>query len=65
MVKKVTGIDFKVKYGPRRPGDANELVADPGKIKKELGFRPKYSDLETIVKTAYLWHSSHLHGFQD
>ena len=65
MVKKVTGIDFKVKYGPRRPGDATELVADPGKIKKELGFKPKYSDLETIIKTAHLWHSSHLHGFQD
>lgn len=56
MVKKVTGADFKVKIGPRRPGDANELVADPSKIKKELGFRPKYSDLETIVKTAWRWH---------
>lgn len=56
MVKKVTGVDFKVEVGPRRPGDADELVADPSKIKKELGFRPKYSDLETIVKTAWQWH---------
>jgi UDP-glucose 4-epimerase len=65
MIKKVTGLDFKVKYGPRRPGDANELVADPTKIKKELGFNPKYSDLQTIVKTAHLWHRSHPKGFQN
>lgn len=59
MVKKVSGINFPVKFGPRRPGDANELVADAAKIKNEFDWQPKYSDLETIVKTAWQWHSTH------
>lgn len=63
MVKKVSGVDFPVKYGARRQGDANELVADPLKIKRELGWQPKYSDLETIVKTAWLWHKLHPKGY--
>ena len=56
MIKKVSGNDFKVEVEERRRGDAEVLVADPTKIKKELGFSPKYSDLETIVKTAWQWH---------
>ncbi|MBI2031264.1 MAG: UDP-glucose 4-epimerase GalE [Candidatus Levybacteria bacterium] len=55
MVKKISGIDFKVKNSSRRSGDVDVLIADPTKIKKELGFEPKYSDLETIVKTAWEW----------
>lgn len=65
MIKKVTGVNLKVEYGPRRPGDANELTALPDKIKKELGWEPRYSDLETIVKTAYDWHKNHPNGFID
>jgi UDP-glucose 4-epimerase len=56
MVKKVTGVDFPVKVAGRRPGDADELIANPSKVNQELGFLPKYSDLETIVKTAWQWH---------
>jgi len=63
MIKKVSGVDFKIEESLRRPGDANELVADSSKIKKELGWEPQYSDLETIVKTAWLWHKSHPKGF--
>ncbi len=59
MVKKVSGKDFPVAVMPRRPGDPDELVADASKIKGELGFSPQYSDLETIVKTAWQWHSQH------
>lgn len=58
MVKKISGIDFNVTITKRRPGDAEVLVADVTKIKQELGFNPKYSDLETIVKTAWLWHKN-------
>lgn len=64
MVKKVSAVDFPVKYGERRPGDANELVADPAKIKNELKWQPKYSDLETIVKTAWQWHKLHPKGYK-
>jgi UDP-glucose 4-epimerase len=41
---------------PRREGDPAILVADPGKLKSELGLELKYSDLNTIVKTAWEWH---------
>lgn len=56
MVKKVSGIDFPVTETERRPGDADSLIADASKIKNELGFEPKYSDLRTIVESAWKWH---------
>jgi UDP-glucose 4-epimerase len=56
MVKKVTGTDLQIQTMPRRPGDADMLVADVTKINSELQFLPKYSDLETIIKTAFEWH---------
>jgi len=56
MVKKVSGVDFPISIKERRPGDVAETVADPTKIKQELGFEPHYSDLETIVKSAWEWH---------
>lgn len=56
VVKKITGIEFKVKFGKRRSGDAQELVADASKIRSDLQFIPQYSELETIVKTAWEWH---------
>lgn len=57
MVEKISGQPVKVKYEPRRPGDANELVADVSRIKKELNWSPTHSDLESIIKSAYLYHS--------
>ncbi|MFH2019190.1 MAG: UDP-glucose 4-epimerase GalE [bacterium] len=57
MVEKISGKPVKMSVVPRRPGDADELVADVTKIKQELGWSPKYSDLETIIKTAYAWHN--------
>jgi UDP-glucose 4-epimerase len=58
MVKKISGSEFPIIVKERRPGDVAETVADPTKIKNELGFEPKYSDLETIIKTAWEWHRS-------
>jgi UDP-glucose 4-epimerase len=55
MIKKVTGIDFPVKETDRREGDPPALIADPTVIKKELGWRPSYDDLEFIIKTAWEW----------
>lgn len=59
MVEKVSGRSLEVVYEKKRPGDAAILIADPTKIQKELGFTPQYSDLQTIVTTAWKWHSSH------
>lgn len=56
MIETITGKKVTVKYGPRRPGDAAELVADSKKLQKEFGFKPRYSDLKTIVETAWTWH---------
>lgn len=56
MVKKVSGVDFAVEEAPRRVGDPAIIYADNTKAKEKLGFNPQYSDLETIVKTAWEWH---------
>lgn len=56
MVKQITATDFKVDIGSRRLGDADQLVADPSKIMRELAWQPQYSDLKTMVQTAWEWH---------
>ena len=40
----------------RRPGDPARLVASSEKIRDELGWNPRYPDLETIIRTAWEWH---------
>jgi UDP-glucose 4-epimerase len=52
-VERVTGKKVPYKVGPRREGDPPALVADSTKLKKTLGWSPKYADLETIVKHAW------------
>lgn len=64
-VKKTTGVDFSVKEVGRRAGDPGILVADPTKLKKEFGWKPKYSNLSTIVESAWKWHKSHPKGYAD
>lgn len=54
-VKAVSGVDFKVTEGPRRPGDPAMLAADSTKIRKALGWEPRYDDLREICRTAYEW----------
>jgi len=56
-VSRASGISMNIEDYSRRPGDADKLVADPTRIKSELGFSPKYSDLMTIVDSAWKWHS--------
>jgi len=58
-IERVSGKKINVHTAKRRPGDASELVADASKIKNELGWKPEYSDLDTIVKTAWDFHQSH------
>lgn len=57
MIDQVSGQKIKVQDYPRRPGDANQLIADATRIQSELGFEPKYSDLQTIVDSAWKWHT--------
>ena len=62
-VEKVTGLSVPVKQGPRRAGDPSELVAAPAKAMNALGWKPRYMDLESIVRTAWAWHKAHPDGF--
>jgi len=64
-VKKVTGIDFPIKIGSRRPGDPDEAIASSEKIRRELGWNPTRTTIETIVKTAWAWHSARPDGYGD
>ncbi len=54
-VKKVTKKDFKVEIADKREGDPPYLVASNEKIKKVLGWQPKYNNIEYIIKTAWNW----------
>lgn len=62
-VKEISGVDFKVKIAKPRSGDPSELYTSNSKAKKILGWSPKYSDLKTVVKTAWKWHKFHPNGF--
>jgi UDP-glucose 4-epimerase len=63
--QEVTGREIKAVPAPRRPGDPARLVASSEKINRELGWRPDYPELRTIIETAWLWHSTHPNGFGD
>lgn len=55
-VETISGCTVPVREGQRRPGDPPELVADPRKALQYLDWRPRLSELETIVETAFRWH---------
>jgi UDP-glucose 4-epimerase len=55
-VRRVTGRAIAVEECPRREGDPAVLVAGSEKIKRELGWHPKFADLDTIVASAWEWH---------
>jgi len=60
-----TGKRIPVQYGARRPGDPAMLVAGSKKIKAELGWQPRFTDLRAIIETAWRWHRNHPQGFKE
>ena len=62
-VKRVTGCELIVREGGRRPGDPPRLFANPAKIKRELGWEAKHTDIDGIVATAWNWFEKHPHGY--
>jgi UDP-glucose 4-epimerase len=54
--RRVTGHPIPAEIVPRRPGDPAALVASSEKAMRELGWRPRYTDLDEIVRTAWIWH---------
>ncbi len=63
--RRATGHEIPVRIGPRRAGDPPELVADPTQAKALLGWEPQHQELDSMVESAWRWHSRHPNGFQD
>jgi UDP-glucose 4-epimerase len=63
-VKRVTGHAVPYSQGPRRPGDPAVLYASSDRIKSELGWEPRYEDIDTIVETAWRWREAHPSGYR-
>ena len=61
--RRITGHAIPAKTGPRRPGDPAVLVAGSEKIRRELGWQPRYPKLEQIIETAWEWHRRHPGGY--
>jgi UDP-glucose 4-epimerase len=57
-VRRVTGKPIAVEECPRRPGDPAVLVASSEKIKAELGWNPKFAELDQIIGSAWKWHQT-------
>ncbi len=64
-VERATGRKITVIERPRRPGDPPALYADSAKAQRELGWRVKFPSIDTIVATAWKWHSTHPRGYDD
>lgn len=64
IVQAITGHKIKVIPRPRRPGDPAVLVASSQRIQKELGWRPRYTELQGMVESAWMWRQAHPRGYE-
>ena len=62
-VRKVSGVKITPNFGPRRPGDPAELVADASLARELLDWEPKRSNLDSIVTEVIKWFSLCPHGY--
>ena len=63
MVERVALETVRVRMEQRRPGDPPELVADASALQRDLGWEPRLSGLDQIVKDAFRWHRDHERGY--
>ncbi len=63
--RKVSGKNIEVKIEPKRAGDPSRLIADARKASEVLGWKPKYANLETIIRTAWDWKQAHPRGYAE
>lgn len=63
--REVTGRDVSARVGPRRAGDPAVLVAASEKIRRELGWQPRFQDLREIIGSAWEWMQAHPRGYED
>jgi len=64
-VEKVTELKVPVNYGPRREGDPPALFANSTKAQTELGWKPRFKNIEAIVETSWRWHKACPEGYAD
>jgi len=62
--KRVTGKDFRVEEGDRRPGDPPTLYADPAKIRSELGWEASLPEVDEMIEHAWRWFQEHPQGWK-
>lgn len=62
--EKIVGDNIPIKFGPRRPGDPVTLIASSKRALEELGWRPEYPELESIVESAWRWLKDHPNGYK-
>jgi len=60
--RRVTGCPITAELHPRRPGDPAVLVASSERAVRELGWKPKYAQLDEIIRTAWVWHQKRYKG---
>jgi len=63
--RKITGRKIEVVERARRPGDPPRLIAASEKIERELGWKPQFQSLESIVESAWRWHQHFPRGYED
>ena len=63
--RKITGREIPVVEKPRRPGDPARLVAASDKIQRELGWQPKFQNIDAIIESAWRWHQKFPNGYGD
>lgn len=64
-VERVTGLSVPWVPAARRLGDPAMLVADASTLRRDTGWRPRFTKLDTIISTAFQWRSSHPKGYGD
>ncbi|MEQ9764278.1 UDP-glucose 4-epimerase GalE [Streptococcus jiangjianxini] len=63
--RRVTGKEIPLEMAERRPGDPDSLIAESSKAREVLGWEPRFDNIDKIIETAWAWHSSHPHGYDD
>ena len=63
--RRVSGQAIPVEEAQRRAGDPAVLVASADRIRRDLGWAPRYPEIDQIVESAWRWHQRHPHGYAD
>ena len=65
VARSVTKVEIPVKICSRRAGDPAAIVASSSRAKAELGWKPEFTEIETIIDSAWRWMKNHPNGYGD